>query len=132
MSSLSGLWRDSKLPGSSRSLRQACLCGRMPFSSIMARVQAFNRVFFRTHQGTGHSISRGGNLLESRSHHYRHQRICQIMLPAVSWVHLEKEISSMPILWRIACRLPHSHSMPGADESEYPLKPRNHEEFDTR
>ena len=73
-----------------------------------------------------------GNLLESRSHHYRHQRICQIMLPAVSWVHLEKEISSMPILWRIACRLQHSHSMPGADESEYPLKPRNPEEFDTR
>ena len=32
------------------------------------------------------------------------------MLPTVSWVHLEKEINSMPILWRIACSLQQSHS----------------------
>ena len=90
------------------------------------------RFFFAHTKALVIAFQEGGNLLESRSHHCRHQRICQIMLPAVSWVHLEKEISSMPILWRIACRLQHSHSMPGADESEYPLKPRNHEEFDTR
>ena len=41
---------------------------------------------------------------------YRHQRICQIMFPAVSWVHMEKQISSMPILWHIAFSLQQSHS----------------------
>ena len=46
VSSPSGLWRQ--LPGSSPSLRQACLRGRMPFSSIMTRVQAFNRGFSHT------------------------------------------------------------------------------------
>ena len=38
------------------------------------------------------------------------ERLCQIMLPAVSWVHMEKERSSMPILWSIACSLQQSHS----------------------
>ena len=49
VSSPSGLWWDRKLPGSSRSLRQAsCIRGRMPFSSIMTIVQAFNRGFSHT------------------------------------------------------------------------------------
>ena len=48
MSSQSGLWRDRKLPGSSRSLRQACIRGRMPFSSIMTRLQAYTRGFSHT------------------------------------------------------------------------------------
>ena len=38
------------------------------------------------------------------------ERLCQIMLPAVSWVHMEKERSSMPISWRFACSLQQSHS----------------------
>ena len=30
------------------------------------------------------------------------ERLSHIMMPAVSWVHMEKERSSMPLLWRIA------------------------------
>ena len=45
VSSRSGLWWGRILPGSSWSLRQACLRGRMPFSSIMTRVQLLNRGF---------------------------------------------------------------------------------------
>ena len=37
-----------EIAGSSRSLRQACIRGRMPLSSIMAIVQAFNRGFSHT------------------------------------------------------------------------------------
>ena len=43
-----GLWQDRKLPRSSLSLRQACLRGRMPFSNIMTRFQAFYRCFSHT------------------------------------------------------------------------------------
>ena len=37
-------------------------------------------------------------------------RLCRIRLPAVSWVHIDKERSRMLMLWRIACSLQQSHS----------------------
>ena len=58
-----------EMPGSSRSLRQACLRGRMPFSSIMAGVQAFNRGFFSAHTNTlVIAFQEAGNPFDEDSH----------------------------------------------------------------
>ena len=54
--------------GLSRSLRQACLCGRMPFSSIMALVQTFNRGFFAHKKALVIAFQEAGNPIDEDSH----------------------------------------------------------------
>ena len=58
---------DRKLPGSSRNLRQACIRGRMPFSSIMTIVQAFNRGFSHT-KALVIEFQEAGNPFDADSH----------------------------------------------------------------
>ena len=57
-----------KLPGSSRSLRQACIRGRMPLSSIVTRVQAFYRFFSAHTKALVIAFQEAGNPFDEDSH----------------------------------------------------------------
>ena len=74
--------------------------------SVQQRFVAHTKALIIAFQEAGNFLTR----IATQSSLSTPDRLCQIMLPAVSWVHMEKERRSMPILWRIACSLQQSPS----------------------
>ena len=68
MSSPSGLWRDRKLPGSSRRLKQACLRGRMPFSKHHDQSPSVQQRFVAHTKARVIAFQEAGNPFDEDSH----------------------------------------------------------------